>query len=122
LPAASAVRVGTIISFNISETSTLALSFERALPGRKVGRTCQKPSRRNRGKRPCTRYLRVNQNVVLPVEAGARKIRFQGRLTRRRSLPPGLYRMTLRARDAAGNRSSPDRAKFRLLPRRRNRR
>ena len=122
LPSASAVGTGTTISFNTSEASTVTLSFERALPGRKVGRTCRKPSRGNRGKRPCTRYHRVIQTVVLPVEAGARQIRFQGRLTRRRSLPPGLYRMTLKAKDAAGNVSTPDQAKFRLLPRRRNRR
>ena len=59
--------------------------------------------------------------VTLPVAAGAREIRFAGRLSRRRSLAPGAYRLALTATDAAGNVSTPDRARFRLLPLRQRR-
>jgi hypothetical protein len=59
----------------------------------------------------------VRGAVTLPVAAGARQIRFAGRLSRRRSLAPGAYQLTLRVTDAAGNVSTPDRVRFRLLPR-----
>jgi hypothetical protein len=48
--------------------------------------------------------------------AGAHRLRFRGRFDLRHPLRPGRYRMTLTARDAAGNVSAPDRARFRLLP------
>jgi hypothetical protein len=54
--------------------------------------------------------------------AGAHRLRFRGRVSLKRPLRPGRYRMTLTARDAAGNVSTPDRARFRLLPARRPRR
>ena len=50
--------------------------------------------------------------------AGNTKFRFRGRFDVKHRLKPGRYRMTLRARDAAGNVSAPDRVRFRLLPRR----
>ncbi len=61
--------------------------------------------------------LRVGQAEadLLRPGAGAERIRFAGRLTRRTSLRPGAHRLTLRARDAAGNVSRPVRARFRLL-------
>jgi hypothetical protein len=48
--------------------------------------------------------------------AGSHRLRFRGRFDLRHPLKPGRYRMTLTARDAAGNVSAPDRARFRLLP------
>jgi hypothetical protein len=78
-----------------------------------------KPTLRNRSRPRCTRLVAVRGSVSRPVQAGSRRIRFAGRLSRRQSLKPGRYRMTLTARDAAGNVSSPDRVRFRLLPRRR---
>ncbi len=42
-------------------------------------------------------------------------MRFQGRLSRRRSLAPGSYRVTLVATDAAKNASKRQRKTFRLL-------
>jgi hypothetical protein len=61
----------------------------------------------------------VRGSVSLPVQAGARRIKFAGRLSARRRLRPGRYELILSATDAAGNVSTPDRARFRLLPRRR---
>jgi hypothetical protein len=49
--------------------------------------------------------------------AGAHRLRFRGRVSLKKPLRPGRYRMTMTARDAAGNVSSPDRVRFRLLPR-----
>jgi len=54
------------------------------------------------------------------LRAGARRVRFTGRLSRSRALALGIYRLVVTARDRAGNRSLPVRAAFRLIaPRRR---
>ena len=119
LPKVAAVRTGTSIRFTISEAATARLRFRRLAPGRLVGGRCVKPTRLNRSRRRCTRILPVRGSVSLPVQAGARRIRFAGRMSKRRSLKPGRYRLILTAADAAGNVSTPDRARFRLLRRRR---
>jgi hypothetical protein len=121
LPSVAAVKRGTTIRFTISEAATVRLRFRRSAPGRRVGGRCRKPTRRNRSRRPCTRMLSVRGPVSLPVQAGARRIKFAGRLSARRRLRPGRYQLVLTARDAAGNVSTPDRARFRLLPRRQRR-
>jgi streptogramin lyase len=118
LPSAAAVKTGTTIRFTISEAATVRLSFRRLAPGRRVRGRCVRPTRLNRSRRRCTRSLRVRGSVSLPVQAGARRIKFAGRLSARRRLRPGRYQLILTARDAAGNVSTPDRARFRLLPKR----
>jgi hypothetical protein len=119
LPKVAAVGTGTSVRFAISEAATARLRFKRLAPGRLVGGRCVKPTRLNRSRRRCTRILPVRGSVSLSVKAGARRIRFAGRLSRRRSLKPARYRLILTARDAAGNVSTPDRVRFTLLPRRR---
>ena len=47
--------------------------------------------------------------------AGANTVAFQGRLTRRTSLKPGRYRLTVTATGEAGKASKPVRKNFRLL-------
>lgn len=118
LPSAAAIATGTTIRYALSEAATVTLSFERVLPGRKVGRRCVKPTRSNRRRKACKRYAAVRPALTFRNQAaGQRRIRFDGRLTRRKTLKPGPYRLTLRARDAAGNRSTALRATFTLLPR-----
>ena len=46
---------------------------------------------------------------------------FQGRLSRRKTLKPGPYRLTLRATDAAGNTSKRLTARIQVLPRKHKR-
>ena len=123
LPTVAAVKTGTTIRFSVSEAATARFTFKRALPGRRVSGKCRKVTRRNRGRKRCTRWVTVRGAAISrPVEAGARRLRFSGRISRRKSLKPGRYELTLRATDAAGNVSSPDRAKFRLLPKAKRRR
>jgi hypothetical protein len=122
LPSAAAVRTGTVIRFRLSEAASVRLSFSRALPGRRAGRACRKPTRRNRARRRCTRFVNVRGAVITrPLGPGARRIKFAGRVSRRRSLRPGPYRLTVTARDQAGNASRPDRARFTLLKKKRRR-
>ena len=84
--------LGTTISFRLSEAAAATLSFQRAVPAKKGG----KP-----------RFVNAGSLKALPAKAGLNKVRFQGRLTRTRSLALGKYRVVVNARDAAGNRSQP---------------
>jgi extracellular elastinolytic metalloproteinase len=118
LPSAAAVRTGATIGFTLSEAAAVTYGFRRARPGRRVGRRCVAPTRARKGRRRCTRYVRSG-SLKLAAGAGANRLRFQGRLTRRRALRPGKYRLTMVATDAAGQRSAPKAVAFRLLPRRR---
>ena len=107
----------TTIRFAISKPATARITFKRALPGRRAGGKCRKPTRRNRARKRCTRLVAVKGAVLSrKVDAGTQRIRFKGRISRRRSLKPGRYQLTLRARDGEGNVSTPDRARFTLLP------
>jgi virginiamycin B lyase len=93
--------LGTVIRWTQSEDARVTLRFER-----RVGR----------------RFRRVKRRMTFQSSAGAHRLRFRGRIDLKHPLRPGRYRMTLRARDAAGNVSLPDRTRFRLLPPRRPRR
>ncbi len=118
LPSAAAVKTGTTIRFRLSEAARARLSFSRARAGRRAGGRCRRATRQNRGRPRCTRFVSVRRgSFTRSVAAGARRIRFAGRVSRRTTLRPGRYRLTLTATDRAGNRSSPDRARFTLLRR-----
>lgn len=122
LATAAAVRTGTTIRYTLSEAAAVTLSFERVAAGRKVGKRCVRPKRNNRRRKRCTRYLAVKPVVSFANQgAGPRRIHFEGRLSRRKTLKPGVYRLTLRARDAAGNTSKRLTARIELLPRKRKR-
>ena len=86
----------------------MTLSFERVHA--RVARSASaasRPSAATGAARRCTRYVAVKPALKFSNQAaGQRSIRFEGRLSRRKTLKPGVYRLTLRARDAAGNLSS----------------
>ncbi len=116
LPKLSAVKTGTTIRFRLSEAATVRLTFEKAARGRRVGRRCRKPTRRNRTRRRCTRYVRVRTTLSVKGKAGANRLAFQGRLSRRRSLRIGRYRFSMVATDSAKNASKrTTKKRFRLL-------
>jgi hypothetical protein len=108
------IPTGTTIRFRLDEAATATLSFKRILPGRKVGRRCLAPTRARRHRPRCTRKVAVKTTLKFAAKAGLNKIRFQGRLTRRRKLAPGTYELTIVATDAAKNASKPARRRFTL--------
>ena len=89
---------GTVIKFTLSESARVTIRFDRRARGR---------------------WRKVRRKMTFQSTAGAHRLRFRGRFDLKHPLKPGRYRMTLTAKDAAGNVSSPDRARFRLLPRKR---
>ncbi len=111
--AAQRRRRGTTFRYTLSEPARVLFTISRARPGRRVGRRCVKPTRRNRARRKCTRYVLVRRFAAQAGTAPTRK-KFSGRIGRR-SLKPGRYRATLTARDAAGNVSAPRRLRFRVV-------
>ena len=92
--------LGTVIRWSQSEAGTDTIGFERRVKGR---------------------WRKVRRKMRFQSTAGNHKLRFRGRFDLKHPLRPGRYRMTLTARDAAGNVSSPDRARFTLLPKKRRR-
>jgi sugar lactone lactonase YvrE len=108
--------VGTRVAFRLDEAASVRFTVERALPGRRAGGRCVKPTRRNRRARRCTRYVPRRGDFAIPAAEGLTAFRFTGRLRNRR-LPPGRYRMVAVATDAAGNASAPKRAGFRVVRR-----
>lgn len=104
-PRLLAARVGTRIRWRLSEDAATTLLFQRALPGRRVGRRCVKPTRANRAKRRCRRFRRAGRLVLQNSSGGLNTLRFQGRLAGQRRLAPGRYRVAARAADSAGQQS-----------------
>jgi hypothetical protein len=109
-PALSTV-VGTHISVALSEAATVTFRVSRLLPGRRVDGRCVRPSADNRSRPRCTRSVLQRGRIVRELAAGTNRLRYRGRLAGR-TLPPGRYRLLIRARDAAGNLSSQRREPF----------
>ena len=110
----SRVKRGTRFDFTLSESARVALRIERRLQGRRVRGKCRRPTRANRSRRKCIRFVGATA-FNHSGRAGANRVRFSGRLPRGRRLAPGPYRATALAIDAAGGRSSRQRVSFRVV-------
>jgi len=89
------------------------LTFDRAVGGRiRHGHCVQAVPRRKDGRR--CQLLAPRGGLGLSVAAGARRVRFDGRLAHHTALPPGAYTLVLIA-EKAGARSSPRRLNFTIL-------
>jgi hypothetical protein len=117
LPALTSLAKRTTISFRLSEAASVRVTFARARPGRRVRGRCRRPTRRNARRPRCKRFVAVRGGLTFDAGSGDNRIRFSGRLTRRRSLKPGTYRVTLRPTDEAGNVGASESRRLRLLRR-----
>jgi len=106
---------GTRITFVLSEAAQVKLHFTRRLPGRRKGHRCVAP-KRAKGKR-CTRNISAG-TLTISSHTGNNFVRFQGRLSRHKTLKPGRYKLALTA-VANGKRSKPRTATFTVLPKKR---
>jgi hypothetical protein len=104
---------GARISYRLSEPATVRFTVQRARQGRRVGRRCVASRRSNRGRRRCTRYVRVRGSFSHRGRAGNNSFRFTG-FVRRRALRRGSYRLSGVPTDAAGNKGRTVRARFRI--------
>jgi hypothetical protein len=112
---------GTTIAYTLSEAAAITFTLRRELAGRLVKkrgrkqRVCVRETRSNRTRanKRCTLEQRagtLTRNAV----AGKNTLAFSGRIGRKQ-LSPGRYRVTITARDAAGNTSRPKRITFRIV-------
>jgi Tol biopolymer transport system component len=106
---------GTRFRWRLSEAATVSLRIERKLAGRRSGRRCVKPTKRNRRARKCSRYSRVG-TLTRRAAAGAGGTAFSGRI-RRKKLAVGSYRAVVSAKDAAGNASRSRTIAFKIVRR-----
>ena len=98
------VRVGTTVSYTLSDAATTTFTVQKAVKGKRVGGKCVAAKRANRRKPSCTRYVSLRGSFARAGQAGPNQLRFTGRL-RGRKLAPGRYRLTASAKNANG--SSP---------------
>lgn len=113
---AKRTKRGTTFVFRSSEPGTATLTMSRARPGRRRGKRCVKPTKKNRRAKACTRYTRIRPSLKRTVGGGYTAVGFSGRIGRR-ALRPGSYRTTLVVADAAGNRSKSKSLRFRIVRR-----
>jgi hypothetical protein len=114
LAPARRATIGTKVKYSLSEPSTVTFTVERAAAGRKVGRSCRKPTRANASRKRCVRYVALNGSFAHAGTTGANSFRFTGRLANRK-LARASYRLVAVAADAAGNRSTARRAAFKIV-------
>jgi hypothetical protein len=93
-------RYGAKISYRDSQAATTTFTVLRQSSGRRQGRSCRKPSRRNRHGRRCTLLTKVG-SFTHADRAGADSVRFSGRINGRK-LASGAYTLQAVPRDAAG--------------------
>jgi hypothetical protein len=112
---ARAVKLGTAFVYTLSEPARVLFSIEQKQPGRRVGRTCKKPTRKIAHKKACVRFVRRGA-FAQDSTTGANRRKWSGKLGKR-ALKPGSYRVTLTAKDPAGNVSKVKRLKFTIIRR-----
>ncbi len=108
-----AARTGTAVSYRDSQAATTRFTVDRALPGRRRGHRCGRPSARNRHGKACVRYVRVRGSFSHHDKAGANRFHFTGRV-RRRKLAPGNYRLDATPLSGA-QKGRTVRARFRVI-------
>jgi hypothetical protein len=96
---------GTIVSFTMSRAALVTYRVARRRSGRRVGRRCVAPSRRNSSRRRCVRFVPVRGSFTRAARAGTNRFRFTGRL-RGRALARGRYQLRATPRGGATTRTA----------------
>jgi hypothetical protein len=87
---------------------------ERRATGRKKGKKCVAPTKKNRKAKRCTRYVKLRGSFSHASKAGLNKFTFTGRLGGKK-LRPGRYRLVMVVTDPAGDKSKTRRINFRVV-------
>ena len=105
---------GTTVRYRLSTAARVRFTVERAAPGRRVGRRCVHPTRANRPRPRCTRYVLLRGSFLHSGRADQNSFRFTGRL-RGRKLALGRYRLVATPLAADGRRGRSIRVGFRII-------
>jgi len=114
-PVAARAKKGTTFVYTLSEPATVAIAIQRPQPGRRKGRNCVKPSKKNRKAKKCTRFATVGTLTRSGI-AGTNVVPFSGRIGKK-ALKPATYRAAIVATDAAGNKSAVKTIGFKVVRR-----
>lgn len=95
--------IGTTFRFTLNEPASARFAFTQVRAGRRVGSKCLPPTARNRRRRVCKRTITAGV-LSFSAHAGVNRVRFKGRISRRKQLKPGRYTLVMTARDS--NRAS----------------
>jgi hypothetical protein len=114
-PVAARAKRGTTFRLTVNEKATIRIAFERSEPGRRKGRRCVKPTRKNRKARKCKRWV-PRGSIQRLAGPGPVEIAFSGRIGTK-ALQPGSYRALVTAQDAAGNTSAQNTLTFKVVKR-----
>ena len=101
LPEAAAKKkrkppVGTTFRFTLNVPASAKLAFRRKTKGK---------------------FRPAGTVAPIAAHAGKNRVRFSGRLTKKRRLKPGLYRVTITATDSSQRKSAPHSLTFRIVKR-----
>ncbi len=108
--------VGTAFAYTLNEPAQVRFVFTEQVPGRRSGRSCVAPNRRNRGHRGCLRTVTLGSQVSWG-GSGTNRSAFRGVLANGHRLPPGRYTVTISATTpSTGVQSPPVRLRFTILP------
>ena len=108
------MRVGTFVTFTLSEPGIVRFTIDRSVAGRTVKGKCVKPSSANRSKPRCKRWVAVKGSFSVTGKKGVNRIELRGRMASRK-LAPGAYRLNARETDRAANRSATKRTAFKIV-------
>jgi hypothetical protein len=111
---AARVRIGTNVSFTLSEPGSVRFTVDRSTTGRSVKGKCVKTTSTNRSKPSCKRWAVVKGSFKVTGKKGLNKIEFRGRIGGR-ALSRGRYRLNARETDRAANRSLTRRTAFTVV-------
>lgn len=115
----SKVPTATTISFDLSTSATVTLSFEQSATGIRSGHKClARSAHKAHGRRAghtCTLYETVHGGVTFAGHQGLDKVHFEGILTGGAHLPAKRYRLTASATNAAGKSTATQHPTFTLL-------
>jgi hypothetical protein len=102
------------VTFVLNVPAFATVAVQRARPGRRAGRRCAAPTRANRKRRACTRYVALKRAQRFPraglAAPGPATFAFRGA-----RLAPGRYRLAATARTTAGRASKVVFATFRVV-------
>lgn len=107
------VPVGTTISYRDAAAGTATFAVQKPASGRRANGGCARPTRANRRKARCTRWVTVGSFRHADT-AGPNRLRFSGRV-RGHKLSPGRYRLSITARVGDGTPSVAQVVGFRIV-------
>jgi hypothetical protein len=98
----SKTPVGTTFRYTLNVPATVTLKFTQSAPGRRVGKSCVAQTKKNKGKRSCTRTILAG-TLAVAGKIGTNIVPFAGRLSAAKKLAPGRYTVILTATNATGS-------------------